>query len=179
MKLVKIPFSIYGPMISGQAELEDRIYKKVEGKRGFWYIAIQENAGDNVYFAAKNSDPNAYFQGFGGATLTFKLEDGTEEKVKGPWHSNSGSLFDDTGYDVRDKYLTQGIIAKNREFSEDIRHGDIYTNVLHYDETAKLGKFNRIEEMAQQFANELNCEIYYAMKSSGGGSSATKLPEKE
>lgn len=177
-KLVKILFSIYGPMRSGQGELEARTYKKIEGKRGIWYVAVQENCGDNVYFADKHPAPNAYFQGFGGATLTFKLEDGTEDHVKGPWHSNSGSLFEDTGYDVRDKYLTRGIIAKNREFSKDSRGGDIYTDVLHYDEAPVLGAFERIDKMAQQFANDLKCEIYYAMKSDGGGSSGTKQPEK-
>lgn len=178
-KLVKIPFSIYGPMKSGQGELEERTYKKIKGSKGTWYVAAQENAGDNVYFAEANPDPKAYFQGFGGATLTFRLEDGTEDQVKGPWHSNSGALFNDTGYDVRDKYFTRGIIAKNREYSVNMRDGDIYTDVLHYDEEPVLGEFDRIEKMAQNFANEHNCQVYYAMKSSGGGSSAVKQPENK
>lgn len=175
-KLVKIPFSTYGPMISGQGELESRVYKKIIGKRGIWYIAIQENAADNVYFCSKE-DTNS--SGFGGATLTFKMEDGTEEQAKGPWHSNSDSLFADTGYDIRDKYFTRGIVAKNHEYAKDMYQPDIYTDVLHYDDVPVLGEFHRIEKIAQEFADNLNCTIYYAVKSSGGGSSAHKKPNNQ
>ena len=168
-----IKFSIFGrPMTCGQSELTSRQYKKIVGKRGNWYVAIQENAADNVYFASRSKERS---DGFGGATLSFLLEDGTIDKVQGPWHSNSDSLFEDTGYDIRNQYFTQGIIAKTEVCSK--MGQEEYTDVLHYDEVGVLGKFKRIEDLAQELANKHNCKVYYAVKSSGGGSKYFKEPQ--
>jgi len=164
-------FSIDGPMISGIGEQAERIYKKIKGKRGNWYIALQENAADNIYHGYSDG---TYSEGFGGRTLTFKLEDGTEDKVQGPWHSNDDSLFSDTGYDIRDKHLTRGIISKGKEGNF---YKEVYKDVVYYDEKPVLGEFDRIPKMAQKLANELNCELYYSVKTSGGGSSFFVKPE--
>ena len=170
-----IKFSIHGPMTSGQGEQAVRKYKKIIGKRGNWYVAFQENEADNIYFASKSKE---YSDGFAGATLSFELEDGTIDKIQGPWHSNSDGLFDDTGYDVRNKHLTKGIIAKNKTHGE-WHHPDEYSDVLHYDEVPVIGEYDRIENLAQMFANELNCKVYFAVKTGGGGSSHYKEPKKE
>jgi len=169
-----IIFSIHGRMICGSAEVEERIFKKIQGKRGVWYVAIQDNPADNVYFTKNDGK---YSEGFAGRVLPFLLEDGTIDQIQGPWHSNSDSLYEDTGYDVRNKYLTQGIIAKRRKY--DYFNGDRYTGVLHYDEEAVLGDYDRIENLAQEYANKLGVKVYYAVKTAGGGSSHMKEPQKE
>lgn len=170
-----VTFSINGPMISGQVEQAVRTYKKIVGAKSTWYVSVQENAADNVYCTSNVRKPGERSQGFGGATLTFKMDDGTEDQVQGPWHSSSESLFLDTMYDVRDKCLTRGICAKS--VKHDYFSGDEYSEVLHYDENPTLGEYSRIEDMAQKFANDLNCRIFYAMKSSGGGNSHFKDPK--
>ena len=161
-----IKFSIHQGMISGQYEQSIRKYKRLTGKKGIWYVAIQDNPADNIYFCNKRS---GYSKGFGGATLHFELEDGTKEKVQGPWHSNSDALYGDTGYDIRDKCLTQGIIAKIRKPGEN--YENIYEDVLHYDEEPVLGTFSRIRDLATELVKEHKCKLYYAVVSKGGGSS--------
>ena len=61
------------PMSCSSYEAEKRRYKKVIGKSGrVWLYAIQDNPADNIYVSGgENSD------GFGGRTLSFTLEDGT------------------------------------------------------------------------------------------------------
>jgi len=162
-----IKFSIHQGMKSGQYEQSIRKYKKIQGTSGTWYVAIQDNIADNIY--VDSHDPKS--QGFGGATLEFQLEDGTTEQVKGPWHSNSNALFNDTGYDVRDKSLTRGIVAKSMNYDKS-DFIPIYTDVLHYDEQPVIGNFYRIQKIAEKFSKELKCNIYYAVISSGGGSSS-------
>jgi len=158
-------FSTHGPMTCGQSEAQERTYKLITGKTGRrWLVAIQPNEADNVYCeGGPNSD------GFGGATLTFKLDDGTTIALAGPWHSNADSLFDDTGYDCRDKYTSLGIIGLGRE--SDWNKGDLYKEVLHYDKKPVIGNFDRIEKLAQEKANELGKEIFYSVRTSGGGCS--------
>lgn len=171
-----IEFSINQGMISGQGEQACRKYKKIQGKTRTWYVAIQENEGDNIY-VTPDSRENTFeykgFRGFGGATLSFELEDGTVDKVQGPWHSNCEALLQDTGYDVTQKYYTQGIVALdcNKTTSNDWMRTS-HKEVLHYDEKPVLGSFERIRKIAQDFANNLQRSVYYAVKTRGGASSA-------
>lgn len=163
------------PMTCGQEELSVRTYKKIiKGKRGTWYVAIQDNPADNVYFASKEGGKS---DGFGGATLTFKLEDGTEDKVQGPWHSNPDALFSDTGYDVRDKCLTFGVIGKDVRFDR-YPYKDFIVDVLYKDEDFTIGAFNRIKDKAQELANELGVKIVYYQQSQGGSTRSWCYPEK-
>ncbi len=65
--------------------------------------------GKHTWIVPLNNDSEKIFidtldgEGFGGRTLEFTLEDGTKHKVKGPWHSNTNSLFERTGIDLRSK----------------------------------------------------------------------------
>jgi hypothetical protein len=168
-------FSIFNrPMICAQSDVFERKFKKIIGKRGIWYVALQENEADNVYFTANDGK---YSNGFSGAEITFELEDGAQDQIQGPWHSNSDALFNDTGYDIRNKCYTQGIIAK--QIIHNYYKGDLFREILHYDKKAVLGEYHRIENLAQKFANELNCKVYFSFISSGGGSSFHKLPEEK
>ena len=166
-------FSIHQGMKSGQGEQASKRYKKIVGKNADWYVALQENEGDNIYFASRNL---RYSDGFGGATLEFQLEDGTIEKVQGPWHSNSTALLIDTNYDTTHKHLTRGIIALDLLPVKGDFWKTQHEQVLHFDEEPVIGDFSRIEIMAQDFANKLRKPVYYAVVSPGGGHSGWKNP---
>jgi hypothetical protein len=170
-------FSIHQGMKSGIGEQASHKYKKIEGKRGNWYIALQENEADNVYFSEKPRE-GYHSEGFGGRVIKFELEDGTLDEAQGPWHSNANSLLNDTGYDVTHKYYTQGIIATRKEYAKKSYGPDEFYGILHYDEKPILGDFSRIEIMAQCFANKLDQEVYFSVVSQGGGSSHFKKPKK-
>ena len=163
------------PMKSGMAEVEIRKFKKVETHTKIWYIPIQDNPADELHVFIKKENPNSCFKGYGGATLKFLLEDGIVDEVKGPWHSNADSLFSDTGIDLRDKYKTIGAIGKGRAYED----GKSYiTDVLHEDTDWVVGSFDRLEEMAQKFADELGIEISYYSQSSGGSRTSWAMPKK-
>jgi hypothetical protein len=179
MKKGKVEFSIHGPMISGQHDAQIRRYKKIQGEHKTWYVSLDDNAGDHIYCTpehCENEPGYKGFQGFGGATLRFELEDGTVDNIKGPWHSNSDALYCDTKHDIRDKHITQGIIAKERIHKD--YYTSIYKKIIHYDIEPVIGLFNRIEDIAQQYANDNDCDVYYAVRSDGGGSSGCCKPIK-
>jgi len=155
------------PTRFGMDEVNRRVFKKVETKTKIWYIPIQDNAADDLHVLIKNENPNSGFKGYGGATLSFALEDGTVDMVKGPWHSNSDSLLADTGIDLKNKTLTIGAIGKDRIF-EDRR--TFLEDILHEDTDWVLGSFNRIKDMAQKFADDLGIKVWYYSQSTGGSS---------
>jgi hypothetical protein len=167
-------FCIYQGMKSGRAEQASCKYKKIHGKSGVWYVGIQPNEGDNIYFTKNNGK---YSDGFAGSVISFQLEDGSVEEVQSPWHSNSKSLLSDTGYDTTQKHYTLGIIALDSNPSE-IFMGTRHEEVLHFDEEPIIGDFSRIEIMAQDFANKLGKPVYAARISTGGGSAGWINPIK-
>lgn len=173
--MTKVLFNINQGMKSGYDDAVKRKYKKFEGVSGdVWLVAVQPNEADNIYVSG---GPNS--QGFGGAILTFELEGGGVVKLQGPWHSNSHSLFADTGYDCRDKHLTFGIVAEEREpGSEGTYAAYLYSKIIHEDKEPTLGVFKRIEDIAQQWSDENGKECYYSVISSGGGSASRVRPKK-
>ena len=164
------------PMRCGSYEAEQRRYKKVIGKYGHIYLyAIQDNPADNIYVSSgKNSD------GFGGRTLSFTLEDGTTEELRGPWHTNSDDLFTHTGIDLREKHLTFVIISKDRK-SIQTEWGYItkMVDVSYKDEKPTIGKFERGKIIAQKLANKLKQTIYCYIQSQGGSSNSPIDPKEE
>jgi hypothetical protein len=168
-------FSINQRMKCGQAEQSACKYKKIIGKTGVWYIAIQPNEGDNIYFARNNKK---YSDGFAGSTLDFELEDGSIDHVQGPWHSNSRSLLADTGYDTTHKHITRGIIALDAEPIPGKYMSTRHEDVLYYDEEPVVGDFERITILARDFANKLGKSVYAAQISNGGGSAEWIKPKE-
>lgn len=170
---VRIPeefVTSYVGMISGQREAQRRVYhhKFTEGGKKVWLWADQPNAADNIYVGDTN--PNNRSQGFGGARLHFKLVGGGEVVLTGPWHSNSSSLLVATGIDLTSQHWTFGVVALKREPSR-------FTEIQYIDpEEGIIGKFNRIDDIAQEIANKLGQTVYYYCKSSGGSSSGPKGP---
>lgn len=162
-----IPFNIHGPQISSSDEAQKRRYRQHVGKSGKrWLVAIQPNEGDNVYVeGGPNSD------GFGGRTLQFTLEDDSVVSLKGPWLSGPDGLFKDTGYDIRDKHLTRGVVSLDRVMN-DFYKPYWYVGVLHYDSELVLGPMSRVRDIAKHWAHKLRRKVWYSV-SSGGGSSAS------
>lgn len=148
-------------IFSGADVAESLKYHKYEDvSGGVWLVADQPNAGDNIYFL--DDCPNS--QGFGGATLTFQLVDGTKIALRGPWHSNSNSLYKHTGVDVRDKIFTFVVISEDADYRT-------AKNVLYMDNSENkyvLGSYNRGEEIAKKWANKLSKPVFVYAKSLGG-----------
>lgn len=159
-------------------------YNKYVGKSGkIWLAADCDNPGDHLYVAANaaNEKPSGRsdFQGFGGATLTFTLVDGSEQKLHAPWHSNAGAFFEDTGVDVRDQHRTRVIVGKAamRERDGKLYYGYGVVDVLYYEPPeGAIGPFDRGTTIGQQLADELGHPVYVARSSEGGGSYGTVRP---
>jgi hypothetical protein len=149
-----------------------KIYKKIETKSGHtWYIPVNTKYQVENIHVANNLNRN----GYGGSTLHFMLEDGTKEPVKGPWHSNADSLFKDTGIDLRNTYLTWGIIGRN--FGKDYANPTI-EDVLYIDKQWCQGSFYRIEYLANKMAKQLNKNLVFFSQSCGGSVSGHAFTEK-
>ena len=111
--------------------------------------------------AGKRSD------GYGGATLNFSTPDGVIP-IQGPWHTNTNALFEKTGVDLRDRHLTYGVVGTGREYEN---NRTIITGLVHADPPeGVLGRFERIETLAQELADR-ECRPFYYFRRSRGGSS--------
>jgi hypothetical protein len=160
-------------MICGSAKAESKIYKKIENDSITWYIPSNVlNPGDGLHCREKDGK---HSEGYAGRTLEFTLEDGSVDKVQGPWASNADALFRTTGIDLRDKHLTSVIVAKGRK--ADFRNGDEYLDVMYYG-VGMIGKWDRGEKIAQDYANHLKIPVYLYIRSDGGSSSRMVQPLK-
>lgn len=154
-------------MKSGQAEAAANVYRKHVGKSGdIWLEKIGKFAADNIYVSG---GPGS--KGFGGATLSFKLEDGTTLDLVGPWHCNAEDMFKDTGVDLRNKHSSMVIISKSMAYEDNYMTRKVFKDVLYKEDEFTEGSFDRKEmrAKAQQLANELGHMVYY-YKETGGGS---------
>jgi hypothetical protein len=171
-----IKFDSNRPMISASGEAEDRRYKVLTGKSGKrWLIAIQPNEGDNVYM---EGDPGS--DGFGGRTISFPLEDGTVLELKGPWKTTSG-LYHDTGYDVSGKFLTMGVVALEHMSVWNPRSYwsvDWYRGIIHRDTDWVISSWDRIDRIAQAYADEHQCNVFRCTITYGGSSTSRLEPKK-
>jgi len=150
-------------MVSGQAMAQDAIYKKIIGKRGVWFVPV---SSDEPAAGVQFHDPKAlHSDGYGGATLRFELEDGSVYLAKGPWHGNAESLFQDTGYDIRDKYRTFVVLSKDRKTEPAPHYRTIFVDVVYQDpEGGLIGTFDRWKELAIQHPE---AKYYYSESSTG------------
>jgi hypothetical protein len=153
------------PMTCGSAEAESRKYHKHVGKSGkIWLIADQPNSADHIYVeGGPNSD------GFGGRELTFPLVDGTEIKLRGPWHSNGQAFVDDTGLsEILDKYYTIVIIGKEVKYGK--HYETIVKDVLYKNTNWVLGPFHRGDILGREYAQMLGHKVFVVDITQGGGS---------
>jgi len=106
--------------------------------------------------------------------MRFPTKDG-DILIQGPWHSNTDALYKATGKDLRDKHLTWGVISKGRKYLSD--HRTVMVDVLHIDPTwGVVGMFERIDNLAQAFADERDEVVYYYCQSHGGSSCGPVYP---
>lgn len=160
-------------MISGFAEAASHTYEKRADSSGtIWLFDLEcDDPGGSIYC---HNLRDLHSRGFGGATLQFKLKDGSTYTAKGPWHSNSAALYSRTGVDLRDKHLTCGAISLEREWLD---NETILKKMLWIGEPS-LGLFSKIEKLAQEFANELNQTVFYYSESHGGSSCGSVSPKR-
>lgn len=169
-------------MVSGQAIVQEPIYKQVAdltNPRHVHLVGLVPNEADYVIFCDLD---DAKSDGYGGATLEFKVVNPQRDdlnqiktiKIRGPWHSNSDSLFKYTGYDCRDKTYTQVIVARDRESGK--RWSTILKDLVYFESDEKLGNFNRYKEIAQKYVDLLGIPLVCYKKSRGGSSCGFYYP---
>lgn len=152
--------------ISGFEQVEKREFNIIIGRGGSINLYAEcANPGDYIYY---EGGPGS--QGFGGATLEFKLTKGRGTiSLVGPWHSNSSALFTETGLDLRAKHLTFGVISRE--------HTSYYPkemkDLVYFDEEPTVGEYDRIRKLAEAMSNERGEVLYYWMRSASGGSSGS------
>jgi hypothetical protein len=147
-----------------------RTYKKAIGRNNdVWVYANVPNAGDYIY--SRNGDD----KGFGGKMLTFELEGGSKVLLRAPYLLSSGALYASTGVDLRDKHMTQGIIARHRE--EDVPfQTPKYTTVYHHDEKPVIGTYDRIHLLAETMARERWHPVVFAVRGTWGSNESIAFP---
>lgn len=156
----------------GSYIVEGEIYKKVEGKSGATWLVPVTNNPDQIH--VDTHTPGS--QGYAGRTLGFKLIDGFIYRAQGPWHSNSDSLLKDTGVNLTKLHLTYGVVGLSRECIKGSYMSFKYYDVLYADVSPKIGSYSRIENLAQQLANDYGITLFYSVVSYGGGMSSSVTP---
>jgi hypothetical protein len=162
-------------MFSASGEASRRIYKLLRGKSGKrWVVSTSPEAAEDVWV-----DGGKGSQGSAGRTLTFRLDNGETVDFVGPWKTGAGSLFEDTGYDVRGQEYSRSIVALSRENAKTFYGPSIYRDVLHYDLELILGNPVDPKALAQQYADEHGVMVYYAQTTKGGSIASRAEPNKQ
>jgi hypothetical protein len=169
-------FSICGPTVSARPH-DDMIFAHEYSASRVWLFPADLSTPDAANFIYCRNLSIEKSAGFGGAGVTFRMSDGTTKSLQGPWNSNADALFEQTGVDLRNSNITFGIVAKSREHIEFSK--ERFSDILHEDLEPTSGRYDRIPDLAQDFANRLNSTIYFAYRARGGGSSGHKHPKKE
>ncbi len=152
-------------MISGQGEAMSRAFKVATNKSGRRWL-YNDDLRDAGAFVYVEGDPNS--DGFGGATIPFKLVDGTTLPLKGPWHSNTEALFADCGIDLRNRHVTWGCIGTERDWKQS---RSVIKGLIYFDPEGGIeGPFNRIESIAEAMARLHKAELAYFSGSHSGSS---------
>lgn len=118
------------------------------------------NIADEVH--CDTHDPNS--RGYGGSTFQFKLEDGTTDTVKGPWHCSA--TIEEIGLNLSELHKTRVLLL-------DPTNDDA---VLYEEKEFVLGAFYRGDRIAQQLSDATNKSIYIKVESAGGSHSHTCNP---
>lgn len=188
-------------MISGQGEYQSKEWLKIEAKRGIWLVLPNREASQIIFWR----DTKGTSQGFGGSTLKFKIigelfkptpENIAQElsqainppeweerlfdepetlELQGPWGSNTESLFQDTGYDIRDRIKSWGCIGRGRSWDKgnnpNATSRTIIEDLVYFDTEPQHGKYDRIQKLAEQLSNERQETLFYYQETFGGSSS--------
>ena len=130
-----------------------------------YYVPVDHvNVGDHLHV----TDPSpGLMKGYGGHPFKFDMNDGTNEVVIGPWHTNSLGLLKDTDLQVGELHFTQVTLKEND-----------HEGALIYDEKEMvLGSFHRGQRIAQQLADIRDKPIYVHVETNEGSHSHTAFPK--
>lgn len=149
----------------------DLFWEPVKSERGdsvFFIPCGIKGKGDYVHYTSFQKGS----KGYGGSLCGFKVKDSKGNtaviKIQGPWHSNSGALFTETGIDLRKNHLTMGVVGR-----ETRKNTFTLTDLLHTDKQPVLGAFNRIKMITRELC-EIHWEELFVVHVSRGGSSCGK-----
>jgi len=155
-------------MISAQGEDVQPKYNIHIGKdKRIWLVTTDQDPDHIIVQGGPGS------QGYGGADLVFTLANGVDKiTLHGPWHSNTDSLFKQTGIDLRAKIVTWGVIGRGREFrpANAYSSDSVITDLVYFDKEPMPGVYNRIQNLAKEMSDAEGIPLYYHMCSYGGGS---------
>ena len=157
----KLAFKSSG-VISGQGEAMEQICQMAIDNDDSQRIWLWSDV-DHIYCGYPYDTKS---QGFGGAIIPFRLLNGKEIVLFGPWHTGANDLWRATGVDLRNQYMTRGMCAYARTY--DSRDGYIYREVFHFEEVARAGSYNRIRDIARAVADKVERMVFFYAESHGG-----------
>lgn len=160
--------------------MDQTVYRKIKGKSGqTWLVAIIPEAASELFVTnnPSNTTGRGGGYGFGGATISFKVDNGDQFDAHGPWHSNADSLFEDTGLDVRSLHLTRVWVAEGRDFGPGLSMRTVPSGAIYYQENSPaMGTFHRGQRIAQAIADLYQKEVWLYSESNGGSSTQLIKP---
>lgn len=174
-RLPDVEFSCSGPLVSGDRSFEILYQSRLVGTR-LWVFPADLSIPDAADFIYARDMDTKISHGFARRTLIFETADGPLS-LQGPWKSNSDQLFRETGVDLRESHLTIGVVARYAKPIDLCRA--VYSGVLFADEAPVNGHFDRIEMIAQRYADELGQRIFFSMRSHGSGHAGSKSPRSQ
>ena len=157
----KLAFKSSG-VISGQGEAMEQICQMAIDNDDSQRIWLWSDV-DHIYCGYPYDTKS---QGFGGAIIPFRLLNGKEIVLFGPWHTGANDLWRATGVDLRNQYMTRGMCAYARTY--DSRDGYIYREVFHFEDVARCGSYNRIRDIASAVAHKVEKMVFFYAESHGG-----------
>lgn len=174
------------PMTCGQADAQEPFYRMIRGDSGNWFVPVRlwdgsfkRGCADGIQYDDLGDSTS---DGYGGATLIFNVRGFsgcvTKYIAKGPWHSNSKSLKDDTGIDITKRHLTQVFISLDKVYPENSWEPDVLFDLIHIEKEPIEGAYNRADPLAQEYADALDEPVYLVVKTSGGESRVTVFPSE-
>lgn len=161
-------------MISASGEAESRRFQIAVDRdnRCVWFYTLTDpDPGGHVYVHDPNDEKS---DGFAGRTIVFRIGKTGEYHAKGPWHSSSDALYENTGVDLRGKHLTFVVIANYRVYEG---CQTVLRDVVYMDDKPTLGEFSRGRELARKWATKLGHPVVVYSESSGGSSNGYEYPE--
>jgi hypothetical protein len=144
-----------------------------DGETHWFWPSVHVEPGAMVHCGSPVRAGKRPSEGYAGRTMHFPTKEGVIA-IQGPWHSNSDALYKRTGVDLRDKHLTFGLVALQRTH----RGNDtVFKDVLYIDpQNGVIGRFKRIQDMAQAMADERDEVVFYYQRSHGGASNGPLCP---
>lgn len=160
-------------MKCASSEVDVRTFNMVmdHERKVVWFYTLEDYDPAGHIYCHHYEDEES--KGFGGRTIVFNIGKSGQYHAAGPWHSNSDSLFEHTGVDLRNKHLTFVCVARHRVFEQ---NDTILEDILYIDKLPTLGKFDRGKEIAQKLADELKVPVCRYSESTGGSSCGYEYP---